>query len=85
MAQAFLYGALFSAAAVAGLFFLRFWRTTADRLFLAFALAFWMMALQWLGVGLMGVQDESRHYFFLVRLAAFVLILVAVWDKNRSR
>ncbi|HET6372295.1 MAG TPA: DUF5985 family protein [Candidatus Polarisedimenticolia bacterium] len=85
MISSVLHGALVSASAIAGLFFLRFWRTTADRLFLAFALAFWMMSLQWLVAGLMGVQDESRHFLFLLRLAAFVLILVAVWDKNRTR
>jgi hypothetical protein len=83
--QAFLYGALASTAAVAGLFFFRFWRTSAERLFLAFALAFWMLSLQWTGVGLLGVEDESRHFLYLLRLAAFVLILFAVWDKNRSR
>ena len=79
-----LTGALGSAFAVAGLFFLRFWRDTRDRLFLFFACAFWLMALNrgfhvpW--------QDEAagRAAIYLVRFAAFALIAIAIVDKNRS-
>jgi hypothetical protein len=85
MIQVFLQGALASAAAIAGLFFFRFWRTAGDRLFLAFAAAFWLLALQWGLVGMLGVPDESRHFLYLLRLLAFVLIVVAVLEKNRSR
>ena len=85
MMQPFLWGALAMGAAISGLFFCRFWRRTSDRLFLAFAAAFWLLALQWGALALLRVADESRHYLFLLRLAAFVLILVAVVDKNRER
>ena len=36
------------ATATAGLFFLRFWRKTRDRLFAIFACAFWLMGVNWL-------------------------------------
>ena len=47
------------------------------------SVAFWMLALQWAGLAILDVGDESRHYLFVLRLAAFVLILVGVVDKNR--
>jgi hypothetical protein len=80
----FLWGASAAAAAVAGLFFLKFWRRTRDRFFLAFALAFWALTFNWVGLAATRRGDEARTYFYLVRLAAFVLILGAVADKNRG-
>jgi hypothetical protein len=84
MIQAFFQGALASAAAIAGLFFFRFWRTAGDRLFLAFALAFWLLSVQWAAVGLLGLPDETQHLLYLLRLIAFGLIVFAVLDKNRA-
>lgn len=85
MIHAFLQGALASAAAIIGLFFFRFWKTAGDRLFLAFAAAFWLLSLQWAAAGMLGVPDESLHYLYLLRLLAFLLIVAAVLDKNRAR
>jgi hypothetical protein len=78
-----LQGALALSAWVAGLFFLRFWRSSGDRLFAYFCTAFWLLALNWLGLGLVHWLPETRHQVFLVRLLAFVLIIVAIVDKNR--
>ena len=78
------YGALVMGCAVIGVFFLRFWRTTRDRLFAMFALAFWALGLNWLGLAVLTRTDEARTAFYVVRLAAFVLILLAIVDKNRS-
>ncbi|MEP7010340.1 MAG: DUF5985 family protein [Acidobacteriota bacterium] len=66
-----------------GIFFLRFWRTSRDRLFLVFAVAFGVFSLHWALLGLADVPNESRHYFYLLRLLAFVLIIGGVIDKNR--
>ena len=85
MSADFLWGALAMGGSIAGLFFLRFWRNTRERLFLAFCAAFWMMALQWTALAVLDVADERRHLLYLLRLAAFVIILVAVLDKNRTR
>jgi hypothetical protein len=79
----FLWGASALAAIAAGVFFLRFWRERRDRLFALFAIAFWAMAVNWIGLAATSAQNEARTYFYLVRFAAFVLILVAVVDKNR--
>lgn len=80
-----LMGAIAMASAVAGLFFLRFWRETKDRLFLIFAIAFWLLGTTRLGLALSPVHAEGQTFWYWVRLAAFVLILVAIADKNRRR
>ena len=68
---------------VVGLFFLRFWRDTRDRLFAVFAVAFWLFALQRLLLALIDVQAEHEALFYLLRLVGFLLIIWAVVDKNR--
>jgi len=84
MALAFLQGWLVACCCVAGLFFVRFWRSTADRLFLFFAAGFFVFGLNWLGLAVLGGTSESRHVVYLLRLLAFGLILVGIWDKNRQ-
>ena len=80
----FMLGAIVMACFVAGTFFLRFWRKTRDRLFAMFAVAFWLLGVNWLALAFVR-QDEVRTALYLVRLVAFILILVAIIDKNRSR
>lgn len=71
---------------VVGLLFFQFWRRTRDRLFAIFAIAFWVMTVQRLLVSIPGEESESQNVLFYgLRLAAFVLILVAIIDKNRSK
>lgn len=84
----FFMGAMAMASAVAGLFFLRFWRDTGDRLFAIFALAFWLLGMTRIALAFVATSmplDESRHYIHLVRAAAYVLIIIAIVDKNRPR
>lgn len=81
--EEFLMGAIAMASAVAALFFLRFWRDTGDRLFLIFAASFFLLACTRLGLALSQVQQEAYTYWYWVRLVAFILILVAIIDKNR--
>jgi hypothetical protein len=69
---------------IAGVLFLKFWRDTHDRLFLWFAFAFWMFAVNWSAVALIAPTEEARYIYFLPRLVGFVLILWAIVDKNRS-
>jgi uncharacterized membrane protein HdeD (DUF308 family) len=77
-------GAIIAMYAVAGLFFLRFWRETADRLFGIFALAFWLLGVQRMLLVLDLDPTEGHVWVYLLRLVAFVLILLAIIDKNRS-
>jgi hypothetical protein len=80
----FLNGVTVAGSLAVGLFFLRLWRDTRDRFFAFFGVAFWMLALN-ASVLLWAVPaDEHRHYFYLLRLLAFLLIIAAIVDKNRS-
>lgn len=79
----FLSGALTMSFLVAGLFFLRFWKRTRDNLFVAFALAFWLLGLTQALLALSDIPVEERSWLYLLRLAAFALILASIWRKNR--
>lgn len=70
---------------VAGLFFLRFYIRARDGLFLAFAAAFSLLAINQALLAVTDISLEERSWFYLVRLAAFSIIVVAVVMKNRSR
>jgi Family of unknown function (DUF5985) len=61
----------------------RFWRTTRDRLFLFFAGAFATLALNRVSLALVDPALELQHYVYLVRLFAFLLLIVGIVDKNR--
>lgn len=56
----FLSGAITLGFLVAGLFFLRFWRRTHDRLFLAFAIAFALLGLGQAVQALANISQEER-------------------------
>jgi hypothetical protein len=77
------FGGLAMGSAVAAMFFLRFWRETDDRLFLYFTVAFVLLGVHWIGLGLVSVEDETRHRVFLLRLAAFTVLAIGILDKNR--
>ena len=79
----FLSGAVAFGFVVCGLFFLRFWRRTRDELFLAFALAFALLGLGQAILALSNIPTDERGPIFLIRLAAFALILIAILRKNR--
>jgi hypothetical protein len=78
----FLSGAVTLAHFVAALFFLRFWRRTHDRLFLAFALAFVLFALNQGLAHILSVYHEPTSFIYALRVLGFVLILIAIVDKN---
>ena len=80
----FLSGAVTLGFFVAAMFFLRFWRRTHDRLFLAFAAAFVLLALNQALAAFLGDGDELTPYTYVLRVLGFVLILLAVIDKNVS-
>jgi drug/metabolite transporter superfamily protein YnfA len=80
----FLWGALSMACIVVGLIFLRFWKKSGDRLFAIFCGAFWVLSLNWILLVTGHPTDETRHYFYVVRLIAFLLIIAGIIDKNRS-
>lgn len=79
----FISGLITMGFLTAGLFFLRFWTKTRDHLFAAFAAAFWLLAANQALVALIDVAREERSWLYLLRVAAFALIIAAVVWKNR--
>lgn len=80
--NAFLSGAITLGFFVAGLFFARFWRRTGDGLFAAFAAAFALLGLNQGLLTLSGIPVEERSPLYLIRLAAFLIIIIAIVRKN---
>jgi hypothetical protein len=79
-----LMGGIAAGSLVASLFFLRFWRQTRDRFFLLFAASFALEALNRVALALVTHADETEPLFYIVRVAAYGLILLAIWQKNRT-
>jgi hypothetical protein len=81
----FFWGALAMGSCIAGIFFLRFWRQSRDRLFVFFTAAFWVFAANWIGLATLHPSEETRHHVYVLRLVAFSLILIGIIDKNGRR
>lgn len=81
----FVSGLITSGFVVAALFFLRFWLRSQDRLFLAFAGAFLLLAINQALLVVSGVAAEDQTWLYLIRLAAFSLIVYGIWFKNQPR
>ena len=84
MIHVFLWGFLCATSLLAGLFFLKFWRDSGDRLFLVFACAFGTLSVNWVVLAVVRPDQESSSLIYLVRLAAFLLLLAGIVDKNRA-
>ena len=80
----FLSGAVAFGFLVCMLFFLRYWSRSRDELFLSFALAFGLLGVGQAILALANIPTEERGSLYLFRLVAFLLILVAIYRKNRS-
>ena len=77
-------GMLAAGYLVAALFFLRFWRESGDRLFAFFAWSFTLLALQRTLLVLVRGADDHTVWIYGIRLIAYLLILIAIYDKNRT-
>ena len=80
----FVNGAVAMACIFAGIAFLAYWRDSRDRLFVFFAVAFWVFAFNWILIAAINPGDEHRHWFYVPRLLAFALIAIGIVDKNRG-
>ena len=78
-----LYGASAMGCMGVATIFLRYWRRSFDRLFLAFAAAFAILSVDYAVLAVATVGAEWRPYVYGVRLVAFGLILFGVVEKNR--
>ena len=77
-----LLGAISMACLAAGLLFLRSWKKTGDRFFLFFATSFFIEGLNRAMLGLANDPNEGRPLFYVVRFFSFLLILIAIVQKN---
>lgn len=81
----FISGGFVVACTAVAYFYLRYFRRTHDRLFAILAVAFVMLAVERGVLAFFHPSYEGRHVVFLVRLAAFLAIIVGVADKNWPR
>ena len=80
----FLSGAVTFGFLLCALFFLRFWRRIRDPLFMAFAVAFALLGLGQGVLALANIPTEERGSVYVIRLAAFAVIIFAIARKNRA-
>ena len=78
----YMNGALSLGCAVIAMFFLRYFRLARDELFLWFAGAFAALGAQWTLLTF-GRSSEHTHLLYIVRLVAFLMIVIAILRKNR--
>jgi hypothetical protein len=81
----FLYGGLMLMCGIVGFIFLRYWYIQRDRFFLWFMAAFWSLGAGWGAHLIYATPSETGPHVYGFRLIAFVLIIVAIVDKNRSQ
>jgi hypothetical protein len=84
MLEGFLLGVIVAASVASALFFLKFWKNTRDGLFLAFSAAFFIEGVNRMGAFFIERPNEGSAAIYIVRLLAFLLILVAIARKNRA-
>jgi hypothetical protein len=71
------------AAVTVSIFFLHYWRISRDRFFAFFSAAFAAMAINWIWLAISDDSREQHYASYLVRLLAFLIIIVGIIDKNR--
>lgn len=65
-------------------FFLRHWRTTRDRLFAYFSVAFAVLSCQRVAMTVLDPIHEDTLPAHVLRLIAYLTIAWAILDKNRT-
>jgi len=80
----YMSGALMMSCFVSGMFFLKFWKKTSDKLFLYFSWSFFLLTAERILLGFLGSAQEPKPQVYLFRLAAFLLIIFAIVQKNQN-
>lgn len=81
-AEIFLSGMATMGLLIAGLFFFRFWTRTRDRLFAIFGWAFCLIAVTEVFTPPSGINPEPVYYVYILRIIAFLLLIVGIVAKN---
>lgn len=79
----FVLGAIAMASLVASLFFIRFHRETRDPLFLYFAAAFGLEAVNRSLLAFQATPNEASPYLYILRAFAYSIIVFGIYRKNR--
>jgi hypothetical protein len=79
----FVSGVIVMSFFTAGLFFVKFWYRTSDKFFLFFAAAFFMLSANQAITAFATLPLEERTNLYLLRLAAFLAIILGIAMKNR--
>jgi len=82
MIEGFLLGVIATASVTAGLFFLKFWRSTRDIFFLAFAFFFFTEAVIRVALLFFTRPNDGNPLIYIIRLFALLVILAAILYKN---
>jgi uncharacterized membrane protein len=83
--NAALSGGIAVAFGIIGVCFIRFWRRSRIKLFLLFAIAFFLLTIERVVLVLVSPTNEFAPYIYAIRLTAFLTIIVAIIDQNRRR
>jgi hypothetical protein len=81
----FMSGLITAVFGVCALFFIRFWSRTKDVLFAGFAVTFFLLALGQALTTILDLAAEERTWIYFMRLAAFLILIVAIIRKNVAR
>jgi hypothetical protein len=84
MIEGFLLGVIVTGSAMASAFFFKFWRQTRDTLFLGFAAAFIIEAINRSAFLFLPAPNEGNPVIYFVRLLSYLLLLAAIVNKNRT-
>jgi hypothetical protein len=79
----FLLGVLAMGDLIAGLFFVRYWKSARDRFFLYFAGSFGLGVICRFLLIYTTFNSESEPLVYSLRLLSYAIILVGIADKNR--
>lgn len=83
MIRGFLLGIIVTCSFVAGAYFLRFWRKTADPLFLGFGAAFLIEGANRIVFLFFESPEAGNPVVYAVRFLSYLIILLAIAHKNR--
>jgi hypothetical protein len=81
----FLSGMATAGFVIAALFFFRFWKRTKDFLFATFGIAFVLFAAGQAAALWLNLPHNDNPWVYLLRLAGFVLLLIAIARKNVAK
>lgn len=78
----FLLGVIATSSITASMFFFKFWKRTRDALFLCFGISFLIEGVNRLAILKTAHPNEASPWIYVVRLAAYLIILAGILRKN---